>query len=137
MTKQSKPKFWFNASLRIHDAPEFHDDLTARLGRPTHCHKKGEPKPKSPPAKHPWPNDIWIRESPLPEKQDIGDHLGWIADFARPHSNYLRRIIRRGARIDIYMSYRSDHDHCGFAIDPQHLELFVRLGIRLEVSVMT
>lgn len=137
MPKLRKPKFWFNASLRIHNAPDFHEEITERLGSPTHCHKKGEPKPKNPPARNPWPNDIWIRESPLPEKRDIGDHLGWIADFARPHTTYLRRLIRRGARIDIYMSYCSDHDHCGFGIDPQHLELFVRLGIRLEVSVMT
>ena len=135
MPKSTKPKFWFNASLRIHEAPELHEEIAARLGTPTHCHRKGEPKES--PGRHPWPNDIWIRESPVPERRDIGEHLAWIADFARPHTTYLRRLIRRGARIDIYMSYCSDHDHCGFGLDPQHLEIFVRLGIRLEVSIMT
>ncbi|MBI2516616.1 MAG: DUF4279 domain-containing protein [Opitutae bacterium] len=135
MPKSPKPKFWSGASLRIHDAPELHDEISARLGPPSASHKKGELR--SPTSKRPWPNDIWMKDSPLPERRDIGEHLAWIAKFARPHSAYLRRLIRRGARIDIYLSYRCDHDHCGIGLAPEHLEIFTRLGIRMEVSILT
>ena len=133
--KPQKPKFWFNASLRIHDAPDLHDEITARLGTPTEYHKKGDER--TPKSKRPWPNDIWMRNSPLPERRDIGEHLAWVAEFARPHATYLRRLIRRGVRIDIYMTYCCDHEHCGFGLAPEHLDIFTRLGIRMEVSIMT
>ncbi|MFZ4693791.1 MAG: DUF4279 domain-containing protein [Verrucomicrobiia bacterium] len=134
-SKRKLPKFWFSASLRIHDVPEYHEQITARLGLPSECHKKGDPK--SPPGKHPWPNDIWMRNSPLPERRDIAEHLAWVSNFARPHLRYLRHLIRRGARIDVYMSYSCDHEHCGFGLAPKHLAIFTRLGIRMEVSIMT
>jgi hypothetical protein len=135
MLESPTPKFWFSASLRIMNAPERHEEITSRMGQPSHCHTKGDSDPDR--AGKLWKNSIWYRESPLPEQQDIGDHLAWVADFAAPHEDYLRQLIADGARIDIYMSYCSDHDHCGFGLDPKHLEIFVRLGIRFEVSVMT
>jgi hypothetical protein len=76
-------------------------------------------------------------ESPLPERRDIDEHLAWVATFARPHAAYLRRLIRRGARIDIYMSYRCDHEHCGIDLAPEHLEICTRLGIRMGISILT
>ena len=133
--KPVKPKFWSGASLRIHDAPKLHDEITARLGTPSECHQKGDVR--SPASKRPWPNDIWMMDSPLPERREIDKHLAWVAEFARPHSAYLRRLIRRGARIDIYMSYRCDDEHRGIGFDPEHLEIFIRLGIRMEVSILT
>lgn len=135
ISESTAPKFWFNALFRIMDAPERHEEITSRLGPPSHCHAKGDPDPDR--AGKFWKNSIWYRESPLPEQQDIGDHLAWVAGFASPHENYLRQRISDGARIDIDVSSCSDHDHCGFGLDPKHLEIFVRLGIRFEVSVMT
>jgi hypothetical protein len=35
------------------------------------------------------------------------------------------------------MTYCSDHEHCGFGLAPENLAIFSRLGIRLEVSIMT
>jgi hypothetical protein len=134
-TKAKKPSFWFNASLRIHDAPDFHDKITNRLGTPTECHKRGELA--SSVSGRRWPNDIWMVESPLPERRDISEHLAWAGEFARPHVRFLRSLIRRGARIDIYMTYCCDHEHCGFGLPPEHLDIFTRLAIRMEVSIMT
>jgi hypothetical protein len=128
-------RFWFGACLRIHDVPDLHDEITARLGKPSECHKKRDLRPSS--SKRAWPNDIWMRESPLPEWRDIGEHLAWVAELARPHVAYLRRVIRRGARMDIYMTYCCDHEHCGFGLSPEHLEIFTRIGMRFEVSIMT
>ena len=130
-----KPTFWFGASLRIHGRPELHAEITERLGTPSECHKKGEIR--SDPTGRTWPNDIWMIESPLDERCDISEHLAWIDTFARPHMTYLRRLIRRGARIDVYMSYRSTEDHCGFGLPPERLEFIARLGVPLEVSVLT
>ena len=135
MPKSTKPKFWFSACFRIHDVSELHGEITKRLGAGSECHKKGDLRSAT--SKRPWPNDIWIKESPLPERRDIGEHLAWVAEFARPHTSYLRRLVRRGARMDVYMSYRCDHDHCGFGLAPEHLEIFTRLGIRMEVSILT
>ena len=135
MSESTAPKFWFSAALRIMEVPARHAEITRRMGAATHCHAMGEPDPDR--GGRLWKNSLWYRESPLPEQQDIGDHLAWIGDFATPHEDYLRQLIAEGARIDIYVSYCSDHDHCGFGLDPRHLDILVRLGIRLEVSVMT
>lgn len=115
--------------------PERHEEITVRLGDPSHCHVAGDQDPARPGKS--WKQSVWLRESPRPEQEDIGEHLAWIAEFARRDEDFLRQLIAAGARVDIYISYCSDHDHCGFGLDPQHLEIFVRLGIRLEVSIMT
>lgn len=130
-------KFWFAACLRIMDAPDLHDELNVVLGVPTFSHKKGEPN-DDPVATKPWQNSIWSIESPLPEHRDLGEHLCWLEEFTRPHTAYLRDLItRRAARVDIYMSYRCSDDHRGFGLDPEQLDLFVRLGVRFELSIMT
>lgn len=137
MPKAPPAQFWFAAALRIMDAPDLHDELTSLLGPPTYSHRKGELN-DSPQATRPWQNSIWSVESPLPEQRDLGEHLGWIADFALPHADYLRDLIaRRAARVDIYMSYHCSEDHRGIGLDPERLEVFVRLGVRFELSIMT
>ena len=76
-------------------------------------------------------------KSPLPERRDIGEHLAWVAEFARPHATYLRKLVRRDVRIDIYMTYCCDYEHCGIGLGPEQLEIFTRLGIRMEISILT
>jgi hypothetical protein len=75
--------------------------------------------------------------APVAEEEDIAKHLGWVSSFASEHEKYLKELISKGAEMDIYMSYACSEDHRGFGLDPHLLEIFPKLGIRLEVSVMT
>jgi hypothetical protein len=84
-----------------------------------------------------WRNSIWIITAPVAEGEDIAKHLGWISNFANANEAYLRSLIARDTNIDIYMSYACTDDHRGFGIAPELLEIFPKLGIRFEMSVMT
>ena len=130
-----KPKFWFNGSMRIMDAPNLHDEIIQVLGEGSECHKKGSPLPKNKNRK--WPNDIWLINTPIPEEMDIAEHLKWLCEFVQPYEEQIKEWIEQGAQIDFYFSYCCDHDHCGFGLPADLLDIFPRLGIRMEVSIMT
>ncbi|RYD71602.1 MAG: DUF4279 domain-containing protein [Verrucomicrobiaceae bacterium] len=134
-TDESDTTFWCRASLRIMDAPQCHEEVNSVLGSPSHCHVAGELASEE--SGRRWKNSIWIRESSVPEERELHEHLAWIVDFASPHEAFLRRLADEGARIDVYMSYACSDDHRGFGFDPEQLEFLVRLGIRMEVSIMT
>jgi hypothetical protein len=117
------------------DAPHLHDEIIAILGEGTDHHKKGDPVPARD-GKH-WKNDIWMIETPISEQEDISEHLRWLVGYIEPHEEQIKSWISRGARADFYFSYCCDHDHCGFGLPPDLLDVFPRLGLRLAVSIMT
>ena len=117
------------------DAPHLHEEIEALLGDGTDNHKQGDPVPDR--EGKIWKNDIWLIETPIPEEEDIAEHLRWLVNFVLPHEDRIKEWISRGARADFYFSYCCDHDHCGFGLPPDLLEVFPRLGIRFEVSIMT
>lgn len=135
MSDESDTKFWCGASLRIMNVPQWHQEASDVLGAPSYCHSIGDVDPDRTGRR--WKNSIWMRQASVPEERELHEHLAWIVEYASPHEAFLRKLIGEGARIDIYMSYACNDDHRGFGFDAKHLELFVRLGIRMEVSVMT
>ncbi len=127
--------FRFSACLRIMGVPHLHAEIIEQLGPGTESHKEGDVRQLEPLRR--WRNSIWINSAPIAEKEDIAKHLGWVANFASAHEQFLRDLISKGAKIDIYMSYACSDDHRGFGLDPHLLEIFPKLGIRFEMSVMT
>ena len=135
MTSVDEASFWSSASLRIMDVPELHSEIIEALGDGSFHHIAGDTRSENSLRK--WRNSIWSIEAPLPETMEIHDHLKWMSDYALQKESFLLSLKRRGARIDIYMSYACDDDHRGFGLDPSLLEVFVRLGIRFEMSIIT
>ncbi len=117
------------------DAPAKHSEITSILGvEPDVCHKVGDMV--DPITKKPWENNIWSIKSPLPETRHLDFHLKWLSKIALPHEAFIRGLIKDGADVDVFCGYRSDCDLCGFDVKPKGLELFVRLGVRMSVSVI-
>ena len=135
MVSNAEEVFWSRACLRIMDVPEMHDEIIENLGQGTFHHKAGDIRLTVPLRR--WKNNIWCIEAPVPKNMEIHHHLKWVSDFALKNESYLKSLKARDARIDIYMSYACDEDHRGFGLDPELLEVFVRLGIRFEMSVLT
>lgn len=117
------------------DAPDKHSEITSVLGvEPTACHKVGEGF--DPITKEAWENNIWYIKSPLPEKRHLDFHLKWLSKLVFPHEAFIQELIKEGADVDVFCGYRSDCSLCGFDVKPKSLELFVRLGVRMSVSVI-
>lgn len=117
------------------DVPELHDEIRTVLGEETYSHCSGDED-----LDHPgriWENSIWIIETPIPDCSEIEDHLRWFNDFLSPHEEEIKNWIQQGVKIDLYFSYASDRNHCGFGLPPNLMEIFSNLGIRFEVSIMT
>ena len=94
----SDTKFWCNASLRIMDVPERHQEINNVLRVPTHCHASGDSNPEQPGKQ--WKNSIWFREAPqVPEERELHEHLLWIVEFALPHETFLQRLISDGLEL--------------------------------------
>ena len=134
MNDPDETAFWSSAALRVMDVPELHSEIIAALGEGTHHHKIGDIRSTTPLRE--WKNSIWAIEAPVPDTYEVHHHLKWISDYALNNELFLKSLKARGARIDIYMSYACDEDHRGFGLEPSLLEVFVRLGIRFEMSVM-
>jgi hypothetical protein len=127
-----KPKFCFSASLRVMDAPELHDEIEVVTGlKPSHAHLKGDKKPRTSST---WDNDIWILQSPLNEKAELTDHLNWLWNTIKPHSDYFKELLQKGRKVDVFCGYRSDSDNAGFIVQPDALEIFASLNIPFQVS---
>jgi hypothetical protein len=135
MPDTEEARFRFSACLRIKDVPHLHAEIIDQLGPGTENHKEGDVRQLEPLRK--WRNSIWIMSAPVAEEEDLGKHLGWVSGFAKTHERFLRDLMSRGAKIDIYMSYACSDDHRGFGLAPELLEIFPKLGIRFEMSVMT
>src|SRR6266404_1638059 len=102
----------FNASLRIMDVPNKHEEITATLGiQPTMCHKAGDINPQ---ISKTWKNSIWAIDCPLPREVNFNKHLGWIAELMAPHETFLHDLKDQGARMDLYCGYKTDSIHSGF-----------------------
>jgi len=119
-------------SLRIHEPPEIFEELSKIL-TPTHSHKKGE---FCKTMKSKWDNDIWILDSPLSQECLMDEHLEWLINIIKPHQEYFDEIIRKGVKLDVYISYSSDCETGGFSINSSLLEYFCKNKITLEFSVI-
>jgi hypothetical protein len=125
---------WFKATLRIKDASYLHEEIKAILGEGTECHKRGDPVSNK--SGKSWSNDIWVISAPIPESAEPSEHLKWISEFIFPHEKQIIQWQRKGANIDVFLSYACSHQHHGFGLRPEALSMFLRLNMPLEVSIV-
>ena len=115
------------ARLNFEDISE-----TLRL-MPTHTHRQGEPSPLK---GRPYPCDLWEISSPLSTDAPLDMHLKWMAKKLRPHYAYILSLKSPDTSISIFWGYTTENEQNDFSISPEALEIFVTLGIPLEVSIL-
>ncbi len=131
-TEPSANSTGYSATLRIFgDLPEL-KSISQKLGvDPTHTHRKGEPYHHMSPFVH----DMWSYTPPIQHTEALYKHIDALWEMLKPHKRYLRRLKRR-ATIDIFLGCRSDAERFGIELPHNSLQMFVELGIRLELSVV-
>ncbi len=130
----SQHYYYRKVCCRIMNVPHLHEEITSRLRvLPNEQHKRGDPRRNS---KQAWPNDIWILESPLRSTSSFDRHLEWLSKHLLPHYDFLHGLRKRGAGIDIFLSYTGPNGS-GFDLSPQSIRILSELGIPLAVSVCT
>ncbi len=135
MKDQWQPYFSYSASLRVKNAPELHDEISDFTGlEPSECHYRGDIANLNSGRK--WNNDIWTYKSNLSESNDLTDHLIFLWNAIEPYSDYFKTLIDKGVDIDVFCGYSSDCDHAGLSIKPEAFEIFQKLKIPFELSII-
>lgn len=123
--------FAYSATLRIHGADLPLEDVTRALGvSPSHQHRAGE---KTRPAARPFKDDAWHYTAPLPEEEELTEHLRLLWRTVEPHVDYLLDLK---ANVDVCCGYRSNNGAAGFAVEPDALQIFAALNVPFGVSVI-
>jgi len=125
--------FAFRASLRIcGDIPDL-DDISMRLQLvPTRTHRKGDkPSPRSPG----FPHDMWRYSPSLDGAERLEKHIDALWSKLKPHKQYLLEL-KKSLSVDVFLGYRSNHDHAGIEVPHESLEMFTELEIPFGVSII-
>lgn len=99
---------------------------------PTYSHKEGDHIN----SREKQNQDMWILDSPLDKKKSLDEHLRWLVKHLSNHYDYLKSL-KPVAKIDIFCSYTSEGEQAGFSLSPKSLSVFVELGIKLELSLIS
>ena len=116
------------------NVPRLHDEITSRLGViPSEQHKRGDLRANS---KKRWTNDIWILDSKLPSTSSFDRHLQWLERRLLSQMDYLHDLMKRGAKIDVFLSYTGPNGS-GLDLSSESIRFLCQLNVPLEVSVCT
>jgi hypothetical protein len=83
----------------------------------------------------PWSHDMWCYEPELPESEPLERHITslWLA--LKPHKKYLL-TLKKAAKVDVLLGYRSNCDHAGIEIPHTALDMFRELEIPFGLSII-
>ena len=125
--------FAFSATLRIF-APQLDlDDITRSMHvDPSAVHRAGD---RARPKSRPRPHDMWMFSPNVPEASPLAEHIDALWHAVRPNTTYLLEL-KRSAKVDVFLGYRSNSDTAGFEIPAASLEIFAALDIPFSVSVI-
>lgn len=129
-----EPFFAYSASIRIAgDALDF-DAISTALGlEPTHQHRRGDPRPSKGTGR--WPHDMWSFTADLPEERPLHDPIDLLWSQVR-HAKSFLVDLKRTAKVDVFLGYRSNIDTAGVEVPASSLELFIELGIPFGLSII-
>ena len=120
------------ASFRIQGFALDIDGITRALGHsPSHTHRQGELGPLN----KPFPRDMWMLDSPLDAREQLGAHLNWLAEILLSHRQYLS-ALRNVTETDIYCRYTCYSEQASLHLSPESLRIFAELDLAFEVSII-
>lgn len=119
------------AGLRIMGKGLEHEKISKKLGLvPTHTHQAGEIDKFG----TPYPQDMWLLDSPLGKRKHLDTHLKWLVKQVEPSFGYLK-TLKRKYKIDVFCAYTGNGDG-GLSLSPTALSIFTELEIKLELSII-
>jgi hypothetical protein len=128
-------RFAYSAALRISGLIDA-ESISQRLGlQPTHVHRKGESRGEGRP---PWRDNMWSYESDesgLSEAEPLERHINHLWSVLKPHKDYLLGL-KKTAKVDVFLGYRSNCDHAGIEVPHTALEMFRELQIPFGLSII-
>ena len=120
-----------DAGLRIMGESLEHEKISQKLGLvPSHTHRAGEVDKFG----LPYPQDMWLLESPLGERKQLDTHLKWLIKQLEPSFSYLK-TLKKEYKIDVFCAFTGSSGG-GLSLSPAALSLFTELGIKLELSII-
>jgi len=120
-----------SAGLRIMGKDLDLDAISRELSlHPSHVHRGGELDKFG----DPYPDDMWLLDSPLGKVVQLDAHLRWLVQQLIPHFGYLKSL-KNTARIDIFCSCTSVGEG-GLSLSPNSLSISTELGLNLELSLI-
>ncbi len=129
---QATSRVEFQASLGVFGKGVEFDSISRELKlQPSHSHRAGDPGL----TRRPYPQDLWLLESPLPASEAFDAHLGWLRDALAPHYQFLR-TLREKYEVRSYCGISSEGVRCQFRVSPDALRIFVDLGIAMNLTVI-
>jgi hypothetical protein len=128
-----KTYFAYSATLRIFGEIPDLDEITQRLGIvPTSAHRGGDRRgPNSPPYK----DDMWSYTAPVKETEPLHAHIDALWNTFKERQQYLLQLKKR-VTVDVFLGYRSNHDHAGIEVPHQSLEIFRELQVPFGLSIV-
>jgi hypothetical protein len=78
--------------------------------------------------------NIWIRESGLPDDVPLQEHLEAIASFVASREEALASLAD-DVTYTVWLAFASESGQGGFALDPESFQILSRLRIGLVVSL--
>jgi hypothetical protein len=95
-------------------------------------HRKGEKKgPKSPTFK----SDMWSFKVGVHENEPLHKHIDTLWSLLKPNKEYLLSL-KENLNIDIFLGYRSNHDHAGVEVPYKSLDMFRELEVPFGLSII-
>jgi len=120
-----------SAGLRIMGKGLEHEEVSRKLGLvPSHTHHAGELDKFG----APYPQDMWLLESPLGKRKHLDTHLKWLGQQLKPSLGQLK-TLKKKYKIDVFCTYTGEGDG-GLSLSPAALSIFPDLGIKLELSII-
>lgn len=75
-----------------------------------------------------------IYTSPLPPERTPQDHVAWAVEFLQGARDHLLRL-GQDCEIDVRIGFSSTTGQGGFALTPEELAVFAKLGVQLNVDL--
>jgi hypothetical protein len=129
-----EPSFAYHATLRIFSESGLDlKEISTTLGLvPTMSGRRGEKiGPRSPPNK----GDIWMYRAPVPEEQELEQHIAALWQALKPKTEYLRELKKK-VSVDILLGYSANVDHAGITIRHELFEMFAVLELDLKLYIV-
>jgi hypothetical protein len=78
---------------------------------------------------------MWSYTSPVKESEALHVHIDSLWNTFKEHKEYLLEL-KKDLTVDVFLGYRSNHDHAGFEVPHQSLEMFTELQIPFGLSIV-
>jgi hypothetical protein len=125
--------FAYSAALRIFGQIADLDEITRNMElSPTRAHRAGERRGERSP---PFEQDMWHYQPPVPEEEPLEKHIDALWTAIRDKKLYLLGL-KETLSVDVFLGYRSNHDHAGVEVPYTCLEMFTELKIPFGLSII-